>query len=84
MYRFDKGEEMHRKQVRLLREESLTSQISKSQLLKRKWSEDTIRNVRAHGLRKSENMHGVPCESARRKFCNFFAKAAKVAAFWEV
>jgi hypothetical protein len=46
--RFDKGG-MHHEQEYTLREDSLGSQMSKSQLLKREWSEDMAQNVRAHG-----------------------------------
>ena len=48
MTSFNKGG-MHRKQEYPLREDSLGSQMSKSQLLKREWSEDMAQNVRAHG-----------------------------------
>ena len=64
MYRFDKGG-MYREQVYPLREDSLGSQMSKSQLLKRDWSEDMARNVRTHGCeslqkpwRKRAKAHG--------------------------
>eukprot|EP00966_Prymnesium_polylepis_P193169 4477387-Prymnesium_polylepis.1 len=44
-YRFDKVG-MHREQEYILREDSLGSQMSKSQLLTREWSEDMAQNVR--------------------------------------
>ena len=47
-YRFYKVG-MHREQEYPLREDSLGSQMSKSQLLKRERSEDMAQNVRAHG-----------------------------------
>ena len=47
-YRFDTGG-MYREQEYLLQEDNLGSQMSKSQLLKREWSEDMAQNVRAHG-----------------------------------
>eukprot|EP00966_Prymnesium_polylepis_P065420 1518542-Prymnesium_polylepis.1 len=40
---------MYREQVYPLLEDSLGSQMSKSQLLRRDWSEDMARNVRTHG-----------------------------------
>ena len=63
-----------------MREDSLGSQMSKPQLLKRKWSEDMTRNVRMsrESLRKAV---AKARESARRNFCPKAAKAAKVAAF---
>ena len=67
-----------------MREDSLGSQMSKPQLLKRKWSEDMTRNVRM----SRESLHTKSAkavakarESARRNFCPKAAKAAKVAAF---
>ena len=63
--RFDKGV-MYREQVYPLREDSFGSQMSKSQLLKRDWSEDMARNVRPHG-----------CESLR--IAKALAKARKSA-----
>eukprot|EP00966_Prymnesium_polylepis_P102810 2381810-Prymnesium_polylepis.1 len=66
------------KQVSLLREDSLGSQMSKPQLLKRKWSEDMPQNVRMarESLRKP-----WAGESARRAFYPKATKAAKMAAF---
>ena len=63
-----------------MREDSLGSQMSKPQLLKRKWSEDMTRNVRMsrESLRKPL---AKARESARRNFCPKAAKAAKVASF---
>ena len=51
---------MYPKQVSLLREDSLGSQMSKAQLLKRKWSEDMTRNVRMarESLRKRAKVRG--------------------------
>ena len=56
-YHFGKGK-MYPKQVSLLREDSLGSQMSKAQLAKRKWSEDMTRNVRM--------ARAKVCESARK------------------
>jgi hypothetical protein len=57
-YHFVKGK-IYPKQVSILREDSLGSQMSKAQLLKRKWSEDMTRNVRM----ARESL----CESARKR-----------------
>jgi hypothetical protein len=50
------------KQVSLSREDSLGSQMSKPHLLKRKWSEDMTRNVRAHGSRYAKKV----CEAVAK------------------
>jgi hypothetical protein len=63
-YHFGKGK-VYPKQVSILREDSLCSQMSKAQLLKRKWSEDMTRNVRM----ARESL----CESARKCAAVFFA-----------
>ena len=58
-YHFGKGK-IYPKQVSILREDSLGSQMSKAQLLKRKWSEDMTRNVRMarESLRKRAKVRG--------------------------
>jgi hypothetical protein len=68
------------KQVSLLREDSLASQMSKPQLLKRKWSEATDPK-RADGSRKSAKAVAKARESARQLCFPKAAKAAKVVAF---
>ena len=65
-----------------MREDSLGSQMSKPQLLKRKWSEDMTQNVRM-GSRKSAKAVAKARESVRQTSCPKAAKAAKVATFWE-
>eukprot|EP00966_Prymnesium_polylepis_P226084 5229756-Prymnesium_polylepis.1 len=62
--------------------------MSEPQLLKRKWSEEMTRNVRAHGSRYTKvcESRGETGNGARKratKFCPKASKAAKVAIFWE-
>ena len=82
-YRFDKGG-MYREQVYPLREDSLGSQMSKSQLLKRDWSEDMARNVRTHGCESLRKPWRKRAKAGTAKtFGPKVVKAAKVATFWE-
>ena len=73
-YHFGKGK-IYPKQVSLLREDSLGSQMSKAQLLKRKWSEDMTRNVRM--ARESLRKRAKVRESARRFFALKLRKLRK-------